>query len=148
VRCECGANALCPKSRRTDACGPRGDGQATLELFALWHPFLVHLPLAYVAQDDSERIGIPWDAPGLRAIFVGGSTAWKLGPGAAAVIRVAKHRGLWVHVGRVNSWRRARYFASLGADSFDGTGSSIGRDTNLPRYLRWAAAAPQMRLLP
>jgi hypothetical protein len=146
VRCACGSEAVCSARRRTHACAPRGDAQATLELFRLWHAFLVHLPLAYVAQDDSERVGLPWSAPGLRAIFIGGSTEWKLGPAAALVIAEAKRRGLWVHIGRVNSWRRARYFAALGAHSFDGTGSSIARDTNLPHYLRWASAARQTRL--
>ncbi len=38
----------------------------------------------------------------LDALFVGGSTYFKLGPTAAGLVREAKRRGLWTHMGRVN----------------------------------------------
>ena len=63
--------------------------------------------------------GYPWDD--FDALFIGGSTSWKLGPGAAAVAYDAKLRGKWVHMGRVNSLRRMRYAESIGCDSADGT---------------------------
>ena len=65
-------------------------------------------------------------------MFVGGSTEFKLGPVAAALCQEAKARGLWVHVGRVNSRKRLRYSASIGADSADGTYLVYGARRGLP----------------
>ena len=63
-------------------------------------------------------------------------------------MRAAKRAGKWIHVGRVNSERRIRWAASLGADSIDGTGWAVWRDTNLPRGLAATrAATAQGRLL-
>ena len=63
VHCSCGRDTHCrPRERKRD-CAPVGDSIATIERFAIWHPFLAHLPLAYVLQDGCERPGlIPWDA--------------------------------------------------------------------------------------
>ena len=69
--------------------------------------------------------------------FVGGSTAWKLGPEAKSLIAAAKARGKGVHVGRVNSQRRFLAFAALGCDSADGTYLAFGPDENLPKLLGW-----------
>ncbi|HEX8927438.1 MAG TPA: hypothetical protein VGA45_00870, partial [Actinomycetota bacterium] len=88
------------------------DARATLRLFDRWEPVLrcvwatvneddgepgqlVHQPIAFVAQDGQERPPVPWGR--FQALFVGGSTRWKLGPHAAALIREAKWRGKWVH---------------------------------------------------
>lgn len=76
-------------------------------------------PVAFVAQDGQESLPVPWD--GFDALFIGGTTGWKLGPGAAALAREAKERGKWVHMGRVNSLRRMQYAESIGCDSADGT---------------------------
>ena len=65
---------------------------------------------------------IPWQ--NIAAIFIGGTTEWKLGPHAKAVIRAAQAIGKYVHVGRVNTPGRFEYFDSLGVDSIDGTGLS------------------------
>ena len=40
---------------------------------------------------------------------IGGTTSWKLGPAAAGLAAQARRRGLWVHLGRVNSLKRLRY---------------------------------------
>ena len=48
----------------------------------------------------------PVDAPGLAAVFVAGSTAFKLGPAAAELVREARRRGLHAHMGRVSTARR------------------------------------------
>jgi diadenosine tetraphosphatase ApaH/serine/threonine PP2A family protein phosphatase len=137
VRCACGAEEHCPKERRGQRCGPRGDAEATLERFALWHTWISHLPLAFVLQDGSEQPGmIPWDAPGLTAVFVGGSDEWKLGPEAARLVREARARGLYAHMGRVNSEKRIQYAMSIGCTSVDGTGWVTWRRANLPRGLR------------
>lgn len=77
-------------------------------------------PLAYVCQDGSENVGIPWDE--CHAVFIGGTTHWKLSVEAAAIIKAAKVLGKHVHVGRINTPRRWRHFESLGADTCDGSG--------------------------
>src|SRR5690606_33191137 len=87
---------------------------------------------AYVIQDGCQTI--PASA---GAVFVGGSTGWKLGPEARRLVAEGKRRRLWVHMGRVNSLRRLRYAADIGCDSVDGTYLAFGPDRNLPRLLSW-----------
>jgi hypothetical protein len=94
----------------------------TLEAFEYWLERVPGWRRALVAQDGLEYLPIPWDQ--IDAIFIGGSTEWKLGKHAADVIRAAKICGKWVHVGRVNTPGRFEYFDGLGADSIDGTGLS------------------------
>ena len=96
-------------------------------------------PVALVGQDGMERMPIPWDD--LDWLFIGGSTDWKLGPGAAELIRQAQAHGKRVHVGRVNSGRRFHRFASLGCDTADGTFLAFGPDTNAPRLRAWQRRA-------
>jgi hypothetical protein len=96
------------------------DARRTSEVFEEWKYSLSGWPLAYAAQDGVEDLPIPWKH--IEAIFIGGSTAWKLGQHAKAVIRCAQALGKWVHVGRVNTPGRFEYFDNLGADSIDGTG--------------------------
>jgi hypothetical protein len=98
-----------------------GDAAATL---ALSLPMLAPIraagyPVAFVAQDGQESLPVPWDE--IDALFIGGTTEWKLGDGAAQLAREAKGRGKWVHMGRVNSLKRMRYAESIGCDSADGT---------------------------
>ena len=84
VRYACGLPTHCRAAARGRQCAPRGDSAATLERFAEWHPFLVHLPLAFVLQDGAERPGmVPWDAAGVTAMFVGGSDRWRYGAACA-----------------------------------------------------------------
>lgn len=99
-----------------------GSAIRTLEVFDHWAPALQEWPLALVAQDGQENLPIPWDR--IAAIFIGGSTDWKMGSHAAACIKAAKAIGKWCHVGRVNTPGRFEYFEGLGADSIDGTGLS------------------------
>lgn len=99
-----------------------GSGIRTSEVFERWAPRLSGWPLAYVAQDGCESLPIPWDS--IAAVFIGGSTAWKTGPHAEAVVRAAKALDKWCHVGRVNTPERFTRFAELGADSCDGSGIS------------------------
>lgn len=94
----------------------------TLEVFEYWRYKLNGWPLALVAQDGQERLPIPW--AGIDAIFIGGSTGWKMGQHAEHIIKAAKAIGKWVHVGRVNTPGRFEHFERLGADSIDGTGLS------------------------
>lgn len=122
------------------------DAAATLERWHEWLPELRarDLPASYVLQDGQETVPVPWDD--CAAVFVGGSTEFKLGPVAAEFVAEAKLRGLWVHVGRVNTARRARYCATIGADSFDGSKFSRFRRTYLAEGLAWCAAGPQLAL--
>jgi len=92
-------------------------------------------PAALVAQDDLERLRIPWDA--FDVLFLGGSTPWKLGPAAAGLVMQARAHGLDVHMGRVNSLRRLRHAAAIGCQSVDGTYLAYGPDRNLPTLLGW-----------
>ena len=48
----------------------------TLEVFDHWRYKLTAWPLALVMQDGQEELPIPWD--GIEAIFIGGSTSWKM----------------------------------------------------------------------
>ncbi len=114
-----------------------GDADAT------WHrsaPMLdpiraLGLPVGYVAQNGATASGVPWDR--IDALFLGGDTAWKLGPVARTLTGEAKARGKRVHMGRVNSLRRLRYADAIGCDSADGTYLAFGPDTNLPNLLGW-----------
>lgn len=92
-------------------------------------------PVAYVVQDNAEKHPIPWIE--FDVMFIGGTTSWKLGPHARALVAEAKARGKWVHMGRVNSERRWRYADAIGCDSVDGTFLTYGADLNLPRVLAW-----------
>ena len=114
-----------------------GDAAATLERSRPWLPVIRALGFkaAFVAQDGLENLDVPWAE--FDALFIGGSTEWKLSSHAADLIRQAKTRGKWVHVGRVNSARRFARFELIGADSCDGTYIAFGPDTNLPNVLHW-----------
>lgn len=97
-----------------------GSAIRTLELFEHWRRKLQGWPLALVCQDGQELEPVPWHH--IAAIFIGGSTKWKLGPGAAQLVKAGVAWGKWVHIGRVNSYERIRHFARWGANSFDGSG--------------------------
>lgn len=101
--------------------------QRTLELFDLWKPQLAGWPVALVCQDGQENHRIPWD--GIAAVFIGGSTNWKLSAHVEQIIKTAQLFNKWVHAGRVNSPERFKHFEDLGADSCDGTG--IGRYSHM-----------------
>lgn len=92
-------------------------------------------PVALVAQDGLEHLPVPWDT--FDVLFLGGTTAWKLGPAALDLTAQARRRGLAVHMGRVNSLKRLRYAASIGCGSVDGTHLAYGPDRNLPVLLGW-----------
>jgi hypothetical protein len=116
------------------------DARRTLEVFDHWHQDLCHWPLAFVAQDGQELLPIPWAK--IQALFIGGSSNWKLSPHAIACIRAAKAIGKWVHVGRVNTPGRYEAFRDLGADSCDGTG--IARYDHMREKIANAYHAPRL----
>ena len=124
-----------------------GDAAATLERSTPWLPRIRALgyPAAYVAQNGSDDHPPPWDD--LDVIFLGGSTEWKLGPVARALVAQARILGKRVHMGRVNSERRYRYAAAIGCDSADGTYLTFGPDLLLPNVLAWVRSTDQPSLL-
>lgn len=114
-----------------------GDAVATLRRSLPWMQRVRALgyPVALVGQDGQENLPMPWDD--FDAFFIGGSTEWKLGPGAAKLARKARKRDKWVHMGRVNSRKRIQYAESIGCHSADGTFLTYGAKTNLPKLARW-----------
>jgi EAL domain-containing protein (putative c-di-GMP-specific phosphodiesterase class I) len=88
-----------------------------------------------VLQDGLERVGVPWKM--IDAVFIGGSTKFKLGSVAARTVQEATERGFWVHCGRVNTRMRLWYAHELGCDSVDGSGFSTFPEREIPNALRW-----------
>ena len=90
---------------------------------------------ALVLQDGATPETVPWQE--IDVVFTGGSTAWKLSEDAYRLIAEAKDRGLWTHMGRVNSLRRLRAADVAGYDSADGTFLAWAPDKNIERMRRW-----------
>lgn len=107
------------------------DARATQQRWAEWLPALrgFGYPVAYVAQDGIDEP--PWAE--LDALFIGGTTEFKLSDQAMVLLRAAGRRGKWRHVGRINSHKRLRHFWG-NADSFDGTDWCRGPLIKLPFY--------------
>lgn len=114
-----------------------GDAVATLERSRPWLARIRQLgfPVAFVAQDGIENTTVPWGE--FDALFIGGSTEFKLGLQARRAVAVAKALGKHVHMGRVNSKRRFDIATHWGCDSVDGTFLAFGPSVNLPRLLGW-----------
>jgi hypothetical protein len=152
-----------------------GDAAATLERSAPYLPMIRALgyPAALVAQNGIEDVEVPWDT--FDALFVGGSleclpcsfvwpsdkkpgrrqrcpscqrllTEWKTGAVARDLVREAKARGKWVHMGRVNSELRYRLAYEMACDSVDGTYLVFGPRVNLPKLLAWSRVEDQPAL--
>jgi hypothetical protein len=93
-------------------------------------------PAALIAQDGLYRPEqLPWGE--FDALFIGGTTRYKLSETAARLVDAANDRGLWTHYGRVNSWSRLKAAYVYGVDSADGTFLAFGPDKNLVRLERW-----------
>ncbi len=122
------------------ACAPDivGDWTATLSraLPLLAHIRALGFRAALVLQDGATVATVPWEAA--DAVFVGGSTAWKLGPTVPCLTREARARGLWTHMGRVNNWQRYRLAAAIGCQSVDGNLVAFGRDRWTPHVKGYA----------
>lgn len=122
------------------------DHQATLRLWSRWAQFVTGrgLPAAFVIQDGCERFAqVPDDA---KAVFIGGTTRYKMSDMARQIVTEAKGRGMWVHMGRVNSFRRIVLARSWGCDSVDGTSFSMFSDTYIPRALDLLGGPRQLAL--
>lgn len=114
-----------------------GDAAETRYLWKFWVPVirsLGHTP-AFIAQDGLQAHQVPW-GDGI-ALFIGGTTQFKESAFVASLIAMAKARGIWAHVGRVNGRRRYALMLKAGADSIDGTGFSMASDVNIPKAEEW-----------
>lgn len=109
-----------------------GDADETFRLYLKYSRRILGrgLPLGYVGQDGATPDKIPWN--GISALFVGGTTEWKLGTDARTLVDAAHDRDLWVHMGRVNTPGRSDYARDIGCHSIDGTSVSMFTDTHLP----------------
>lgn len=98
-----------------------GDAKRTLERSLPVLPLIraAGFKAAFVIQNGIEGTPVPWDD--FDAMFIGGDTKFKLGPIAQALTYEAKSRGKWVHMGRVNSYKRLKLANDWGCDSADGT---------------------------
>jgi hypothetical protein len=117
-----------------------GNALATKERYNLYATSIRDLGyrLGFVAQDGQESLTFP----DFDALFIGGTTDWKLGSGAMRCIRYAQNMNKWVHVGRINSRKRFLYFRSLGVDSCDGTCLIYGPSIFLPKIANWVQTHP------
>jgi hypothetical protein len=116
------------------------DAEATWQRSWPWLELVrtLGIPVALVAQNGVEAHVATWDNDECWDVcFIGGDTAWKISSEARDVAREAQLRGKWVHVGRVNSWKRIDRVADWDVDSVDGTFLRFGPDTNGARLARW-----------
>lgn len=114
-----------------------GDWTATLERSTPWiDPVRARggRP-AIVLQDGATVDTVPWTD--VDAVFIGGSTKWKLGPKVPGLIAEARRRGAWAHMGRVNSCRRLKLARAIGCQSADGTFLAWAPDHNAKRIIGW-----------
>lgn len=100
-----------------------GNARRTLELWKYRHNICHGWPRAFVCQDGMEDFDLPWDT--LTAVFIGGKDPWKDSQAARDIVKTAKILGKIVHVGRVNTIKRYKLFAELGADTCDGSGVAM-----------------------
>jgi hypothetical protein len=105
----------------------------TLEQWPVWVDEVTDRGLkpAFVCQNGST----PDDVPDCDAVFIGGTTDWKLSRWAWAQVAAAKARGRWAHVGRVNTAVRWGSVNIFGADSADGTLVKHGPRAEMIRQL-------------
>ena len=122
-----------------------GDATVTRTRFDFWEPMIHSLgfPVALVAQDGLTVKDTPWMR--LDALFIGGTTTFKLGHTARVLAAYAKARGKWLHMGRVNSRQRLHYAERIGCDSVDGTCFSRWGNVWIPKGLQWVEPLPLFR---
>jgi hypothetical protein len=117
-----------------------GDHKSTMYLFQKYFYPVTSMGYnaAFVCQDGC----VPQEIPYCHAIFIGGSTAWKLSTSAGDCISEGRKRGIPVHIGRVNSAKRYAHFLLQGATSFDGT-SYCFAPIKITRLIeKWATMTP------
>ena len=119
-----------------------GSARRTLEVFDVWRDSLVGWKRALVIQDGQEDLPIPWDL--IHAVFIGGTSDFKMSESAVQIIKAAQIMEKWVHVGRVNTPDRVDRFMYLGVDSIDGSG--IARYSHMRRHIEFGLRQGKMEL--
>lgn len=124
-----------------------GDWGSTLRRFGAWVDLIRDLgyPVAVVLQDGANVASVPWSI--IDAVFIGGSTEFKLGVVAEQIAEEASRLGKWVHMGRVNTLKRIRHAKEIGCDSIDGTGWSMFPDVYLKRHGKAVCQANRQLIL-
>lgn len=115
-----------------------GDAVATLEQYKEWEHTIKEMgfPVGFAAQDGSENIGLP---AAFDALFVGGTTRWKLSAAALSVIQRAQRMSKHIHIGRVNAWKRYAFFRGLpGSESWTCDGTRTRFDGTEKTVKLWA----------
>lgn len=121
-----------------------GSARRTLELFLRRSRWIDSWPVALVAQNGLEDMDVPWDD--LQCLFIGGRDPWKESQACADLVRTAKTLGKHGHIGRVNTAKRYRHFADLGADTCDGSG--VARYDHMLRDIVRAMSRSEPDLFP
>jgi hypothetical protein len=115
---------------------PVGEAAATIAQFPVYARQIrsMGFRVALVGQDGMEQLleQIEWSL--VDAIFLGGSTEWKVGAGARPLVAEARRRRVHVHMGRVNSYKRLQYAQDIGCHTADGTFLAYAP---LDRLLNW-----------
>lgn len=118
-----------------------GNAIETLELWREWVWHFDGWPVAFAAQDGQENLPLPnyYDA-----LFVGGTTEWKMSEAAESVIRRAQNDKKHIHIGRVNWFKRYKHFRMMkGSENWtcDGTRQRFdGRKKTMEawnEYMEW-----------
>lgn len=115
-----------------------GDAEGTLlESWPVLAPVrALGIPVAFVAQNGCSAAGlIPWGE--FDVLFLGGDDEFKIGFEGELVARLARLRGVPVHMGRVNSKKRLRLAMQWDCATADGTYLAFGPEKNLARLTRW-----------
>lgn len=122
------------------------DHAATLELWQEWQSYISAsgLPASFVLQNGSSIKSVPWNE--LDAVFIGGCTDWKIGHEAEQIVKEAHRRGKWIHMGRVNTYRRIRYAQGIGVHSIDGTKWARFRDRYMAEGIAAVSNGQQLRM--
>ena len=121
------------------------DHGATLARWYEWRDRLSFWPLAFVGQDGCAPDQIPDDC---AAVFIGGSTAWKMSQTAVDCIEWGIENGKHIHIGRVNYWKRYEHFRSIpGSDAFtcDGTRIAFQANNAIKDWRKYQNAAYNLR---
>lgn len=123
------------------------DHRQTMNRWKEWWPVVSDLGFktAFVLQDGADMDEVPWGD--MDALFIGGSTEYKLSKDAQIATRMAKEAGKWVHMGRVNSARRIKLAHEWGCDSVDGTFLAFAPDHNTYRLIKMLAKVNNQPLL-
>jgi hypothetical protein len=121
-----------------------GDGPGTLALSApMLEPIrALGYRVALVAQPGATAL--PWGE--FDVLFIGGPDPWQRSDELRELVAIARRRGEWVHMGRVNSLRRMRYAESIGCDSADGTVLRFDPSRPVQAWADHVRANPSLRL--